>query len=433
MKSRAGILAVLFAVFIGATLYAGYPAFNGMWVNDNANVISLNGGKQLNDDIDALKKARGVELVVVTVTSLDGREGPEYAKGIMDAWGVGEKGVNNGIVFLLAPSLKKCSMYVGSGVRDTLTRDRAIAIRDATIERMQNGSAEVAAIEAVHAIMDVFGVAGKEKANATNIVPSAPRAKRSLPIEPSSEDDGSYEIAATAIFYSVIALVVFALMVVWLISAHSSYREEVLSQIPELKELLQKGNMLARNEDVRRETRAKFNDLRKKFEPIVKLSAASKKEDWGAHAMTLYGLHELAEVMHEMRQEIALTAEARKNLPALMETVPAKIADMWAKIAESRQPEHVAAHLSRAEEGFRKVEEARKGMSMVDYYLLYLMLNSIDSDLAAAAHAQDQPARGGEYWTSGVNHSASSSGTSTTIDFPTITLGGGSSDSGYGV
>jgi uncharacterized protein len=81
-------------------------------------------------DVEAKTTA---QLAVVTVTSLDGETVERYANQLFNAWGIGQKDVNNGVLFLVAPNERRMRIEVGYGLEPLLTDSLCGEIRDQDI------------------------------------------------------------------------------------------------------------------------------------------------------------------------------------------------------------------------------------------------------------------------------------------------------------
>lgn len=97
-----------------------YPKQTGL-VNDFAGVLSAPVKTKLEESLAGLQKAKSFVVVVVTVSSLEGQPIEQYTVGLANKWAIGEKGKNNGIVFLIAPSEKAVRIENGYGAEGTLT------------------------------------------------------------------------------------------------------------------------------------------------------------------------------------------------------------------------------------------------------------------------------------------------------------------------
>lgn len=97
-----------------------YPKQTGL-VNDFAGVLSSSVKTKLEESLAGLQKAKSFVLVVVTVPSLGGQSVEQYTVGLANKWAIGEKGKNNGIVFLIATGDKAVRIENGYGAEGTLT------------------------------------------------------------------------------------------------------------------------------------------------------------------------------------------------------------------------------------------------------------------------------------------------------------------------
>jgi uncharacterized protein len=115
---------LLFLLILLSTFASALPAPSG-WVNDYANILSLDEKMQLNTLIDSIEKNTTAEISIVTVKSLDGKPIEEVALNYLTEWGVGKKTNDNGIVILVAPNERKYRIEVGYGAEGVVTDARA--------------------------------------------------------------------------------------------------------------------------------------------------------------------------------------------------------------------------------------------------------------------------------------------------------------------
>jgi uncharacterized protein len=114
-------LALLFTLASAALAAAlNFPALTGRVV-DQANVMSAATRSALDDKLKALEDKSGIQLVVATVSSLEGQEIEPYANQLFRNWKLGEEKKNNGVLFLVAPNEHKVRVEVGYGLEGTLT------------------------------------------------------------------------------------------------------------------------------------------------------------------------------------------------------------------------------------------------------------------------------------------------------------------------
>ena len=69
----------------------------------------------------AWSRRPGIQLVVVTLPSLQGYEIEQYGYQLGRAWGIGQKGKNNGALLIVAPNEHRVRIEVGYGLEGTLT------------------------------------------------------------------------------------------------------------------------------------------------------------------------------------------------------------------------------------------------------------------------------------------------------------------------
>jgi uncharacterized membrane protein YgcG len=134
------VLALVLLPLVPATFAAGppFPApVNNQAVYDDAGVLSDPVKQQVETTIDAIENRTGAEVVVYTQLVPDGRttaQAEADAIALMDQWGVGRKGIDDGLVILFDlnqgdPCHGQVQLYAGPGFRATfLTNEERQAI-----------------------------------------------------------------------------------------------------------------------------------------------------------------------------------------------------------------------------------------------------------------------------------------------------------------
>jgi uncharacterized protein len=97
-----------------------FPPLTGRVV-DQANVIPAETRSALETKLADLEQKSGIQLVVATVSSLEGQEIEPYANELFRSWKLGEKTKNNGVLLLVAPNEHRVRIEVGYGLEGTLT------------------------------------------------------------------------------------------------------------------------------------------------------------------------------------------------------------------------------------------------------------------------------------------------------------------------
>ena len=109
-------------------------------VTDAAHILSTDFRAKLSAKLERFENKTHHQLVVVTVSSLGGRDVANYTRDLSNAWGVGRKGYNDGIVLLVAPNERKARIAVGYGLETVLTEPVCRQIIDATmLPRFRHG------------------------------------------------------------------------------------------------------------------------------------------------------------------------------------------------------------------------------------------------------------------------------------------------------
>ncbi len=119
MRLIAATLALL-CLLLPATAAPKFPALTGRVV-DGANILSAATKADLNTKLAVLEQKTSRQLVVVTIPSLGGYEISDYGYQLGRAWGIGQKSLNNGILFIVAPTEHKTRIEVGYGLEPIVT------------------------------------------------------------------------------------------------------------------------------------------------------------------------------------------------------------------------------------------------------------------------------------------------------------------------
>ena len=116
---RFAVLAVVFTVAMFAAA-AEVPFLSGR-ITDNAEILSQTMRRSLTDLMKAHEDSTGNQIAVLTVTTLGGESIEEYATAVFDAWKLGQKGKDNGVLIIVAPSERRMRIEVGYGLEAKLT------------------------------------------------------------------------------------------------------------------------------------------------------------------------------------------------------------------------------------------------------------------------------------------------------------------------
>ena len=114
-----------------------FPQLTGRVV-DQANIIPDDREAALTAQLEQLQRATSRQLVVATVSSLEGNDISDYAYRLGRHWGIGQAGANNGAVLLVAPNERRVWITVGPGLQGFVTDAfTGQVIRDQIIPRFR--------------------------------------------------------------------------------------------------------------------------------------------------------------------------------------------------------------------------------------------------------------------------------------------------------
>jgi len=114
---------VIIALTQGTALAAEtYPPHRGTAVNDFAGVIDGTNAAKMESLAREILQKTGMSVVVATVPELGPREEINlYANGLYQAWGIGKKGEDKGVLIFLAVKERQIRIETGYGVEGDLT------------------------------------------------------------------------------------------------------------------------------------------------------------------------------------------------------------------------------------------------------------------------------------------------------------------------
>jgi uncharacterized membrane protein YgcG len=90
-------------------------------VVDAAGILDDAAEAKLTTQLAALEKEVGPHVVVVTTPSLGGRKIEDYSHDLGNAWGVGDKKRDDGLLLVIAPNDRKVRIQLGTGLESVLS------------------------------------------------------------------------------------------------------------------------------------------------------------------------------------------------------------------------------------------------------------------------------------------------------------------------
>jgi len=108
------------------------PKLQG-YVNDYAGMISPPAKSKIEEKLRAFEQSDSTQIVILTVPSLEGENIEEFGIKVGEAWKIGKKGKDNGILFIVSKQERKIRIEVGYGLEGKLTDLTAGRIIDLVI------------------------------------------------------------------------------------------------------------------------------------------------------------------------------------------------------------------------------------------------------------------------------------------------------------
>ncbi len=110
------------------------------YVEDYANVINDSDEQSLNGILQELEQKTGAQYIILTVKTTEGVPLQQFAIELTDKWKLGQKGKDNGMLFVLAAADRKYRFEVGYGLEGFITDQYCGQIgRDVLVPYLKKG------------------------------------------------------------------------------------------------------------------------------------------------------------------------------------------------------------------------------------------------------------------------------------------------------
>lgn len=150
-------LACLLLAIGSAQAALTFPPLTGRVV-DNAHILSAQTQHQLTALLAQEEKQTGNQIVVATLPSLQGTTLEQYGYQLGRAWGIGQKGKNNGALLIVVPSEHKVRIEVGYGLEGQITDAQSrVIIDEFMLPAFRRGDYDSGVTAGVQAIIKVLG------------------------------------------------------------------------------------------------------------------------------------------------------------------------------------------------------------------------------------------------------------------------------------
>lgn len=130
-----------------------FPALTGRVV-DEAHILSPQATQKLDADLAGLEARTGRQMVVATIPDLQGYDIADYGYQLGRTWGIGRKGENDGVVFIVAPNERKVRIEVGYGLEPVLTDAlSSVILQQRVLPKFREGQMEQGIVDGVEAVI----------------------------------------------------------------------------------------------------------------------------------------------------------------------------------------------------------------------------------------------------------------------------------------
>ncbi|HTT84249.1 MAG TPA: TPM domain-containing protein [Rhizomicrobium sp.] len=151
-----GLTCLLLAI-CAAQAALSFPPLTGRVVDD-AHILSPDTQEQLTALLAQEEKQTGNQVVVATLPSLQGVTIEQYGYQLGRAWGIGQKGKNNGALLIVVPSSHAVRIEVGYGLEGQLTDAQSRVIIDEFMRpAFRRGDYDAGVTAGTQAIIKVLG------------------------------------------------------------------------------------------------------------------------------------------------------------------------------------------------------------------------------------------------------------------------------------
>ena len=132
------------------------PTLTGR-ITDEASLLKAGDRAIIEAELAELERKSTDQLVVVTLNSLQGHSIEDFGYDLGRAWGIGQKGKDNGILLIVAPNERKVRIEVGRGLEPIMTDAMSrIIIENAIAPQFKRGDYPAGITAGVRDIKDVL-------------------------------------------------------------------------------------------------------------------------------------------------------------------------------------------------------------------------------------------------------------------------------------
>lgn len=117
---RRGLVLIILLLLAAPLAALDVPFLSGR-VNDLANLIPADARQTIEQKLAAFEQQTGAQIAVLTIPTLEGEPIEDFSLRVVEAWKLGKKGKDNGVLFLIARDDRRMRIEVGYGLEGDLT------------------------------------------------------------------------------------------------------------------------------------------------------------------------------------------------------------------------------------------------------------------------------------------------------------------------
>ena len=212
MPARLRSAVVLSALFLCARLFLAaqdikIPPAPDRWATDEAGFLSRETVASLDARLEAYEKETGHQVLVYVGRTTGGVTIEEWAVKAFEAWKVGRKGLDDGLVLFIMAEDRKARIEVGYGLEERVPDASAFRIiNEVLVPGFRSGQQDAAVSEAVASLLSL--ASGREEASPPQEGPSrGARARSTL----------SSIFTVVAVIFFLILLITHPSLALWLL------------------------------------------------------------------------------------------------------------------------------------------------------------------------------------------------------------------------
>ncbi len=115
-----GFILLLLGFFSQPAAARDVPAYQG-YITDQAQMLSPAAKKKLEQALRSFDRSDSTQVALLTIDSLEGDSLEDFSIRVVDKWGIGRKGKDNGVLLLVVKKDRKIRIEVGRGLEGVLT------------------------------------------------------------------------------------------------------------------------------------------------------------------------------------------------------------------------------------------------------------------------------------------------------------------------